>query len=157
MRMPAQQAALKLTIERFEDDSGRFDRGLWRNAFESNEPEAIAHVWEVTGGYQALVNHLIEMLQVGARLAGLPVSKGGRPVVPDLVGAIRDDGGFSRNRADVLIELYRLRNGLQHQSPDILADDVHDEIETLLKTLPGLLKAFVAWLESRGVELLPRG
>ena len=66
------------------------DLGLWEEAFTSNDPQTINHVVEVTGGYEGLVNHMVEMLRSGAALAGLRIAqrRQGLPV-PDLIAAAR--------------------------------------------------------------------
>ena len=148
-RIAAQRRALQLAVARYADEEGGFGLARWTEGFESSAPETINQVIEVTGGYQMLVNHLIEALRTGATLAGFA----GRPSGRELVAAIRDDGGFSPNQAEVLIELYRTRNRLQHASPDIQADEVHEQVSVLLKTLPRLVRSFVAWMARHDVEL----
>ncbi|MGH2845540.1 MAG: hypothetical protein ACRDL0_05890 [Thermoleophilaceae bacterium] len=153
IRISAQRRALQLAVTRYADDEGRFDLGRWTEAFESAEPETINHVVEVTGGYQMVVNHLVEALRTGAGLAGLEVGR--PPSGPGLIAAVRDDGGLTRAQAEALTELYRNRNRLQHASPDIQADEVHEQVELLLRTLPRLVGSFVAWLSRHDVELVP--
>jgi hypothetical protein len=60
------------------------------------------------------------------------------------------DGGFSKQQAQTLIELYRTRNGLQHSSAGMAADEVHRQVRLLLRHLPRLVVSYVAWLEARG-------
>jgi len=156
IRMTAQRRALQLALARFADEEGRFELVLWTEAFESSEPATINHVVEVTGGYQMLVNHLVEALRTGAKLTGLEVGRRGKAASgPELITAVRDDGGFTSNQAEVLTELYRARNRLQHASPDIEADEVHQQVTLLLKTLPRLVRSFVTWMALHGVDLLP--
>jgi len=153
----AQRKALQLAIERYAGDDGRFNLELWTEPFNSGDPATINAVVEVTGGYQGLVNHLAEMLRTGAKLAGLDAAYRNRdPSGPELIAAARNAGCFSANQADVLTELYRTRNRLQHASPDIQADEVQDQVVLLLKTMPRLLDSYVKWMAGHGVELLPR-
>jgi uncharacterized protein YutE (UPF0331/DUF86 family) len=107
--------------------------------------------------FERLIDHLNGMLTTGARLAQLPVT-GGRetPSSPDVINAIRDDGGLTASQADVLARLNRTRNHLQRASLDVQADELHADIELLLKTLKRLVQSYVEWLERHDVQLLPR-
>lgn len=156
-RMAPQTKALQLALARYHDDAGSFDLGLWEEAFTSDDPQTINHVVEVTGGYEGLVNHMVEMLRSGAALAGLRIAqrRQGLPV-PDLLAAARDDGCFTDGQADVLIGLNRTRNRLQHNSPGVPADEVHERVELLLKTIPRLLRSYVIWMSRHGIQLLPQ-
>jgi hypothetical protein len=156
-RLGPQQRALILAIRPFSDAQGRFDRGRWAEAFVSDEPQTIHEVIGVTGTFERLVNHLNGMLATGARLAQLPVLGGqDTPSTPAVINAIRDDGGLTASQADVLVRLNRTRNHLQHASLDVQADELHADIELLLKTLKRLVKSYVEWLERHDVQLLPR-
>jgi uncharacterized protein YutE (UPF0331/DUF86 family) len=148
-RMAAQRRALQLAVARYADDEGQFDLTRWTEAFESANPATINQVVEVTGGYQMLVNHLIEALRTGATLAGMAGRQSGR----ELIAAIRDDGGFSPGQAEVLVALYRTRNRLQHASPDIQADEIHDQVTALLRAFPRLVRSFVDWMARHDVGL----
>ncbi|MEJ7797860.1 MAG: hypothetical protein WKF42_05110 [Solirubrobacteraceae bacterium] len=155
-RMSPQTKALRLALARYRDDGGEFDLGRWEAAFTATDPQVINEVLGVTGGYEGLVNHLMEMLHAGASLAGLPVARQRRPQAPMLIAAARTDGCFSEHQADVLTKLNRTRNRLQHNSPGVPADEVHQRLELLLKTLPGLLRSYVTWIEGHGLQLLPK-
>jgi uncharacterized protein YutE (UPF0331/DUF86 family) len=148
-RTPAQRQALQIAVARYADEDGQFELGRWTEAFESSHPETINHVVEVTGGYQMLVNHLVEMLRAGAKLVGLAPAPSG----PELIAAVYEDGGLSPNQAEVLIRLYRTRNRLQHASPDIQADEVHEQVTVLLRTLPRLMSSFATWMSRHDVDL----
>jgi len=154
-RMAPQSKALQVACARYDDGAAKFDLELWEAAFTSADPRTINHVLEVTGGYVGLVNHLVEMVRSGAALAGLALAQGrARPSAPDLIAAVRDDGCFTDNQADVLIRLNGTRNRLQHASPGVPADEVHERVRLLLQTLPRLLGSYLRWMEDRGVRLL---
>jgi hypothetical protein len=156
-RLPAQQRALALSLRPFTDEQGRFDPERWNIAFASDDAEDIYHVFGVTGAYQALVNHLVEMLHVGARLAGLPLARGEhKPAAPVLIDAVKDEEGLTPNQAQVLKRLYRTRNELQHASLEVQAEDVYEDVLLLQKTLARFAKSYVQWLEAHGAQLLPR-
>lgn len=141
---------------RFRDDASSFDAELWSGAFTSDRPQTINEVLEVTGGYEGLVNHLMEMLQAGASLVGLAVTRQRhKPSGPELIAAATNEGCFTENQAKALNNLNRTRNRLRHSSPGVLADEVHERTELLLKAMPRLLSSYVRWMEARGIRLLP--
>lgn len=151
-RMAPQNKALRLALSRYRDDAGSFDAELWSGAFTSDRPQTINEVLEVTGGYEGLVNHLMEMLQAGASLVGLAVTRQRhKPSGPELIAAATNEGCFTENQAKALNNL----NRLQHSSPGVPADEVHERIELLLKAMPRLLSSYVRWMEGRGIRLLP--
>jgi hypothetical protein len=154
-RLPPQQKALLLAIAPFSDDNGQFDRDQWEKAFNSHDPEQIVAVKAVTGLYEGLVNHLVEMLHAAARLRGLDVATGDeRPNGPELFTAVGDDGGLTANQVHVLKRLYSMRNGLQHASPGIEPGEVYDAVVLLTKTLARFASSYVKWLEQHGVSLV---
>jgi hypothetical protein len=155
-RLPPQQRALALALQPFSDDKERFDAKSWAIAFVSDDAEDIYHVFGVTGAYQALVNHLVEMLQAGARLAGLDVvRRDQKPSAPLLIDAVKADKGLTANQAEVLKRLYRTRNDLQHASLDAQADEVYNDIVLLQKTLARFARSYMRWLDGHGAQLLP--
>jgi hypothetical protein len=72
------------------------------------------------------------------------------------VTGLFEDGGLTANQATVLLRLYRTRNELQHASVDVEADQIHDDIVLLQKTLGRFAKSYVEWLERHDIWLLPR-
>jgi hypothetical protein len=154
-RLAPQRDALAVALLPFCDSTGSFDRAVWTRAFASDDPQTIVAVTAVTGIYEGLVNHLMEMLHVASRLAGLHFAGEGKPAGPALVEAVRSDGGLSVNQAAVLLRLYRTRNELQHASLDVEAAQVHDDVVLLQKTLGRFASSYVKWLERHDVQLLP--
>lgn len=154
-RLSPQLDAFKLALRAFDDDNGQFDRQQWELAFTSNDPRRIVAVAAATGLYVSLVNHLVEMLHVAARLRGLDVARREtRPAGPVLFAAVREDGGLTDNQVRVLTELYGMRNELQHASPGVEANDVYDMFVLLPKTLGRFAKSYVEWLHGHGVPLV---
>lgn len=151
-RLAPQQKALKLAMQPFCDEDGRFDARTWEQAFGSQKPERIVEVKAVTGLYEGLVNHLVEMLYMAARLRGLDVAQRElRPTGPELFIAVRDDGGLTANQVDVLKRLYAMRNELQHASPGVEASEVYNDVLLLTKTLARFAKSYVEWLTQNGM------
>lgn len=154
-RLAPQRDALLLAFEPFSDENGGFDRERWVEAFDSHEPHDIRDVKAVTGLYEGLVNHLVEMLYLAARLRGLDVAmREDRPSGPELFEAVADDGGLTSNQAEVLKRLYGMRNQLQHASPGVEASQVYDDVVLLTKTLGRLAKTYVEWLKRHDVSIV---
>jgi hypothetical protein len=155
-RLAPQRDALKLALRPFTDDGGSFDRAAWARAFESPDPTDIVAVTAVTGLYEGLVNHLVEMLHVAARLRGLDAARAAdKPSGPALFAAVREDGGLTASKEQVLTRLYATRNELQHASLNVEAGQVFDDVVLLGKTLAGFAATYVVWLERHGIALLP--
>ena len=154
-RLAPQQKALQLALGRFSDDDGQFDRDRWIEGFESDDPETIVAVTSVTGLYEGLVNHLVEMLLVAAKLRGLAIVQGEtRPTGPDLFRAVGEDGGLTDNQVEVLLRLYGMRNDLQHSSPGVEGGDAYEHIVLLTKTLKRFVESYIAWLKTHDVTLV---
>lgn len=102
--------------------------------------------------YLALLNNTVEAVRVGAKLVGVEPAEGTLGA-SGLIEAIRLDGGFSDQQAQTFIELYRTRNGLQHASPGVEADEVHRQARLLLRHLPRFVESYVNWLKKHDIEL----
>jgi hypothetical protein len=90
-------------------------------------------------------------MRAGTKLTGVTPAPG--TGIAGIVDAIQADGGLTPGQAESFAELYRTRNRLQHSSPDIEADELHRQVRLLLRHLPRLIKSYVAWLETHGIEL----
>jgi hypothetical protein len=123
-RLATQSRALRKAMLQFGEN---FDIKTWTEAFNSSDIDDINHVYTVTGGYLALVNNMAEAVRAGAKLTGTKPSEGAHGL-PATVEAIRAGGGFTDQQAETFTELYRTRNHLQHASPDIQADEVHQQV-----------------------------
>lgn len=148
-RLSAQRRALRKAMGQFGEN---FDAGAWAEAFASADPDDINRVFTVTGGYLALINNTFEAIRVGAKLARVAPAEG-MLGVSGLIEAIHTEGGFSEEQAQTFTELYRTRNGLQHASAGVDADEVHRQVRLLLRHLPRLIESYVAWLKGRDIEL----
>lgn len=155
-RLGPQRQALALAVKPYLAEDGRIDPERWEAAFISAEPETIVEVVAAKALYEGLLNHIVEMLYAGARLAGLDIARGDeKPSAPALIDAVKDDGGLTASQAETLRKLSRLRNDLQHASPTVQADEAREGIEALYRALPGIAKQALAWLERHGVRVLP--
>lgn len=154
-RLPPQRAALKLALACFVDENGHFDRAAWSHAFDSQRPDDIRNVKAATGLYEGLVNHLVEMLYVAARMRGLDVAvRVDRPSGPELFDVVGKDDGLTANQVAVLKRLYGMRNELQHASPGVQASEVYDHMVLLERTLGRFANSYVKWLQQHDVSLL---
>ncbi len=87
----------------------------------------------------------------GSRLIGLVPHR--RPHAEQVFEAIAADGGLTKDQAALLNEIYVLEGRLEHASPDVAAEEVHDAVERLRQSLPGLIESTRAWLHRHGIEL----
>jgi uncharacterized protein YutE (UPF0331/DUF86 family) len=143
--------ALDLAIE--ENFGGHLDPAEWRSAFESAEPHDANRTMVVTGDHSAVLNAYVEILKAsaGSRLIGLVPHR--RPHAEQVFEALVADGGLTKDQAALLNEIYVLEGRLEHASPDVDAEEVHDAVERLRKALPGLIESTRTWLRRHGIEL----
>jgi len=103
----------------------------------------------VKGNFESVVNHLGEIVKRSHRLAGLePIAKD--RTVARYAQAVRRAGGLTGTQAELLGELSKLRNRLQHSSPDVQADEVWARAHELLDVLPRMSRHLTSWLAERG-------
>lgn len=143
--------ALDLAIE--ENFGGHLDPAEWRSAFESAEPHDANRTMVVTGDHSAVLNAYVEILKAsaGSRLIGLVPHR--RPHAEQVFEALVADGGLTKDQAALLNEIYVLEGRLEHASPDVDAEEVHNAVERLRKALPGLIESTRTWLRRHGIEL----
>jgi hypothetical protein len=142
--------ALDLAID--DNFGGPLDPAEWRSAFESSEPDDANRTMVVTGDHSAILNAYVEILKAsaGTRLIGLLPHR--RPRADQVFEALVADGGLTRAQAAMLNEVYVLEGRLEHASPDVDAEEVHDAVERLRRALPGLIESTRAWLLRYGIE-----
>jgi hypothetical protein len=148
-RIVVDSRALKAAIE---DEFGPdLDRERWTAAFESEAPEDVNRVAPVIGAFERIVNGLVE-----AARSGMVASGAARPVgTPESVRGdlerIRDDGGLTDRQVDLLVDLSRTRNQLQHVYVEVTADDARDAVRRLRGSLPSIVKQLNGWFARNGV------
>ena len=142
--------ALDLAID--DNFDGALDPAEWRSAFESSEPDDANRTMVVTGDHSAILNAYVEILKAsaGSRLIGLLPHR--RPRADQVFEALVADGGLRRDQAALLNEVYVLEGRLEHASPDVDAEEVHDAVERLRSALPSLIESTCAWLLRYGIE-----
>ena len=98
-----------------------FDAARWTAAFESDGPEDVNAVAPIVSAFERIVNGLVEAARSGLVASG--IDRPGR--TPDTVPAdlqrVRDDGGLTAGELELLIDLSRTRNQLQHTYIDVSA------------------------------------
>lgn len=147
-RLPAQREALRRAMAQFGED---FESDAFAVAFDSGDPDDVNRVITVTAGYNGLVNHCVELIASALELSGhLPP---GPRSAPDLITAFRASGGIGVDRATTLVAMNRMRNRLQHASPDVQADELRQIVNALPAFLPHFLRGYLTWLREHGHDL----
>jgi uncharacterized protein YutE (UPF0331/DUF86 family) len=119
----------------------------WSAAFESDDPEEVNRVAPVISGFERIVNGLVEAARSGLVASGIAKPVGTPETVRRDLEAVRDDGGLTKGQCDLLIELSRTRNDLQHDYVDVSADDARAAVRSLKQNVPALTKALNSWFE----------
>jgi hypothetical protein len=147
-RMIAQERALRRALEAFSD------LAEWQAAFACTDPDVInLRVLPVKGNFEALVNHMCEIVKRSHRLADLePITKS--RTVERYVRAVGEAGGLTETQVDRLVELNVMRNRLQHASPDVAADEVWELARVLPRSLAAMRRKLLRWLAASGHEVV---
>ena len=59
---------------------------------------------------------------------------------------VRNDGGLTDGQLELLVDLTRFRNELQHDYIEVSADDAREAVRKLLSNAPKLTRSLNAWL-----------
>jgi hypothetical protein len=144
-RLAVDFRALKAaTDEHFGPD---FDPMAWSAAFDSPDPKDVNRVAPVISAFERIVNGLVESARSGLVAGGVARPAGSPETVRHDLEAVRDDGGLTDRQCDLLVDLSRTRNDLQHDYIDVSADDVRAAVRRLETNLPALTKALNAWFK----------
>jgi uncharacterized protein YutE (UPF0331/DUF86 family) len=142
-RLVVDTRALKAAVE---DEYGPdFDRERWAAVFGSDDPRDVNKVAAVISAYERIVNGLVEAARSGLVASGVAQPVGTPESVRGDLESVRDDGGLTDAQLDLLVELTRTRNALQHVYFDVSADDARDAIRKLRGNLPRLIRALNDW------------
>ncbi len=129
-----------------EDEFGpEFDRERWAGLFNSDAPRDVNKVSAVISAYERIVNGLVEAARSGLLASGVAQPVGTPESVRRDLERVRDDGGLTDAQLDLLVDLTRTRNALQHVYIDVSADDARDAIRKLRGNLPRLTRALNDW------------
>lgn len=145
--MRSQRPALEKAMAEYDED---FDPDAWTAVFTSGNPDDVNRAIQVTGGFGNLVNNLVELLRAGTLTSGL--LPGTRPRIETVLENVRDDKGLRVKQVELLEEMYTLRGRLQHASPDVTAEEVHEYVLLLMEHFPAMLDNTLKWLARRGIE-----
>lgn len=148
-RLPAQTEALTRALEPYD---GRLAGSRWAADFDSADVDAINRVHPVTGGFESIVNNLVEAASAGCKLVGVAPASSKRSGLQNYVEALHREGCFSRRQADLLDQAYTMTSLLRHVSPSVDAEELWNEIQLLLRHEKAIVRAFVTWLEGEGVS-----
>lgn len=149
-RLPAQEEALRQALEPYGE---RFSVARWSADFESGDPDAINRVHPVTGGFESIVNNLVEAAGAACKLVGIPPVTGKRSGLQGSVEALRREGCFTATQASFLEQAYTTTSLLRHISPTVDGETLRHEIRQLLAHHRDIVRAFVTWLEKRGIQV----
>jgi uncharacterized protein YutE (UPF0331/DUF86 family) len=142
-RLVVDSRALKAGVE---DEFGPdFDRDRWAALFGSDDPHDVNKVSAVISAFERMVNGLVEAARSGLVASGVAQPVGTPESVRSDLERVRDDDGITDAQLDLLVDLTRTRNALQHVYLDVSADDARDAIRKLRRNLPGLTRALNDW------------
>ena len=140
--------ALDLAINDLGED--RVAGPEWERAYTSGDPDDVWRtVQPITGGYEHIVQNIIELAKAAGRATGH--LQGKRPRAEDAIKFLEDVGALSPAQRDLLDEHYVFRGRLSHDSPDITADDMALHAERALVELPPMVKPIRDWLAEQGI------
>lgn len=149
-RIPAQEGALRKVLEVYGED---FSRAAWNADFDSNDADAINRVHAVAGGFESIVNNLVEASSAAAKLIGIPPVTGQRSAMQNSLEALRQQGCFNAGQATFLNQAYTMTSLLRHASPRVDGDDLREQVQLLLRHNIDVVKALSAWLEKHDVDI----
>ena len=106
----------------------------------------VTKVYPLERAFEILVNFVVELAELGLRLA---------EIVPDASSArvlkqLETEGVLSKSRRERLAVIYRARSEMQHAYPDIGAQTTYDAARSLLDELGGFLSDYARWLRQLG-------
>lgn len=142
-RLAVDARALKAAVE---DEFGPdFDRERWAAMFGSDDPRDVNKVSAAISAFERIVNGLVEAARSGLVAGGVAQPVGTPESVRGDLERVRDDGGLTDVQLDLLVDLTRTRNALQHVYLEVSADDARDAIRKLRGNLPHLTRALNDW------------
>jgi uncharacterized protein YutE (UPF0331/DUF86 family) len=150
-RVAIDHRALKVAIDQhFGPD---LEPTAWSAAIDSDDPADVNLVAPVVGGFERIVNGLVEAARSGLAASGIRRPGRTPETVRSDLEAVRDDGGLTSALCDLLVGLSRTRNQLQHAYIDVRADDARSAVRGLIRNLPALTRALNDWFKRYDVGL----
>jgi uncharacterized protein YutE (UPF0331/DUF86 family) len=144
-RLAVDFRAMKAAID---DEFGpELDPTAWVTAIESADPKDVNRVAPVISAFERIVNGLVQSARSGLIAGGVGRPTGTPETVRHDLEAVRDDGGLTAGQCDLLVELSRTRNALQHDYIEVTADDARAAVRSLKHNLPALTKSLNSWFE----------
>jgi uncharacterized protein YutE (UPF0331/DUF86 family) len=140
--MPRHYETLRYAADTFGDD---FALETYEAAARSSDPAQLTKVYAVEHGFELLVNSIAQLVretleQYGWRKPDDP------PNAPADFRVFHDAGAITKTQADRMTNLCRLRNGLQHDYPDVRAASIHEGVNVLLAEIGPFMKSYSTWL-----------
>lgn len=142
-RLVVDSRALKAAME---DEFGPdFDRDRWSALFGSDDPRDVNKVSAVISAFERIVNGLVEAARSGLVAGGVARPAGTPESVRADLERVEADGGLTRAEVDLLVDLSRTRNALQHVYIDVSADDAREAVQRLRRNLSRLTRTLNDW------------
>jgi hypothetical protein len=143
-----QLEALDLAISEFSPN--RLEDPTWVDAFTSGDPRDINRIMQVMGGYEHVVQNLVEVAKSAGRVTGRADRR--RPPANEAIALMDSVGALPKRARERLDDHYVFRGRLSHTSPDVGPEEVADYAERALTEIPAMVGAIRRWLESEGVS-----
>ena len=137
---PKHALALKTLMERTTKDQ-------FVAAARDGSPELlVATVYPLERSFEILVNYVVELSELGLRVAEIVADGSSAKVLLQL----EREGVISQSRRGRLAAIYRARSEMQHAYPDVVASSTYDAARSLLDELGGFFRDYARWLRELG-------
>lgn len=148
-RVTIDYKALKKAID--DEFGADYNPELWTAAYDSDDPDDVNRVSPVISAFERIVNSLVEAARSGLVGSGLAQPAGTPDTVTNDLILVRDDGGLTDGQMQLLADLSRTRNQLQHVYIDVTAEEARTAVRRLIANLPALTKGLNNWFKKYGV------
>lgn len=121
-----------------------FDQGALEGAWSSGNPVDLNNVNALQGGFENVLNQLLESALEVCRLEGW--FGGDDQSMLLALRRLRDNGVITEPTRKALADAKELRDGTQHAYPDIAASDFHTAVSLLLESGGDYIQDVSRWM-----------
>jgi uncharacterized protein YutE (UPF0331/DUF86 family) len=118
------------------------DEDRYSAAARSSDPSVLTRdVYPLERAFEILIGYIVELAQIGVEALEIEPR--------DAVRSLRtlvDRGAVTRARAERLVAVYRARNALVHQYPDVRARLVYEAADALDTETAPFVRDYTPWL-----------